>query len=100
MRKFLPLVLFAATVAGPGSALGQGRAELRDIIATFVAEEVEDAGAARQEAITDCLLAAFDGVSDAELQVFLAEEDFEDSLDALVKAYPEREEALEVCEDL
>ncbi|MCP4382972.1 MAG: hypothetical protein GY798_16385 [Hyphomicrobiales bacterium] len=63
----------------------------------FVAEEAGDASASQQAAMVECILAGFDGLDDAEIATILAEDDFEDSLDALVMAHPETEDALEVC---
>jgi hypothetical protein len=44
------------------------------------------------------LLAAFDGIEADQLAI-LDQEDFEDSLDALVEAYPDREDMIEACEE-
>jgi hypothetical protein len=97
MRTFcLALALTAAASAG----FAAGRPELPEIVAGFVAEEVQGAPPGRQEAIAQCLISAFDGIGDQELALMLAEDDFEDSLDVLLEAYPDREAIVERCEDL
>ena len=47
--------------------------------------------------MVDCLLAQFEGLDAAEKEILLDQEDFEDTLDALVMAHPETEDALEDC---
>lgn len=92
------LALAIAAVAP--AAFGAGRSELPGIAAAFVAEEVEGATPERQVAISQCLISAFDGIGDQELESMLDEDDFEDSLDVLIAAYPDREAIVEECEDL
>ena len=93
------LVLSVAMMAAVPGAFAAGRVELPAMIDAFVAEEVEGAGPERREAIAACLLAAFDGIETDQLASILDQEDFEDSLDALVKAYPDREDMIEACEE-
>jgi hypothetical protein len=94
------LCLALAMTAAASAALAAGRPELPGIVAAFVAEEVEGATPERQAAISQCLISAFDGIGDRELELMLDEADFEDSLDVLLDAYPEREMIVEECEDL
>ena len=94
------LCLALALTAAASAASAAGRTELPEIVAGFVAAEVEGASPERQEAITDCLISAFDGVEDQELEAMLAEDDLDDSLDILLETYPEREAVVERCEDL
>lgn len=96
MRK---LVLAVTMMTAASAAVAAGRVELPAMIDAFVAEEVEDAGPERREAIAACLLAAFDGIGADPLASILDQEDFEDSLDALVEAYPDREDMIEACEE-
>lgn len=98
MLRALSLVLFAAAFT---AAHAQSRADLPDIAAAFVEQERGDADPDRKAAIAACLISAFDGIGDEELAPMLAyEDDFEESLDALLAVYPEREAIIEVCEDL
>ncbi len=94
------LCLALAMTAAASTAFAAGRADLPEIAAAFVAEEVEGANPERQAAIAQCLISAFDGISDRELESMLDEDDFEDSLDVLLDAYPDREMIVEECEDL
>jgi len=97
MRTFsLALTITVAASA----AFAAGRSDLPEIVAGFVAEEVEGATPERQAAISQCLISAFDGIGDQELESMLDEDDFEDSLDVLLEAYPDREAIVEECEDL
>lgn len=99
MFRVLSLVLFTAVAITAAHA--QGRADLPGLAAEFVEQERTSADADRKAAITACLISAFDGISDEELAPMLAREgDFEESIDALLSVYPEREAIIEVCEDL
>ncbi|MEP0325211.1 hypothetical protein [Bauldia litoralis] len=97
MKRLLLLTLLgtAATVAH-----AQNADNLPDLVAAFVAEERESATPERQAAISECILGAFEGLTEEELEAMIVPEDFEDSFDNLLEAYPEREEIVEVCEDL
>lgn len=97
MRTFC---LALAITAAASAAFAAGRADLPEIVAAFVAAEVEGATPERQAAISQCLISAFDGIGDQELESMLVEDDFEDSLDVLLDTYPEREAIVEECEDL
>jgi hypothetical protein len=97
MRK---VCLALAITAAASATFAAGRSELPGIAAAFVAEEVEGAPPERQAAISQCLISAFDGIGDQELESMLDEDDFEDSLDVLIEAYPDREAIVEECEDL
>lgn len=94
------ICLALAMTAAASAALAAGRPELPEIVAGFVAEEVEGATPERQAVIAQCLISAFDGIGDQELESMLDEDDFEDSLDVLLDAYPDREAIVERCEDL
>jgi hypothetical protein len=98
MRVFC--LALALTAAASSTTLAAGRPELPGIAAAFVAEEVEGASPERQRVIAECLISAFDGIGDQELEVMLGEEDFEESLDVLIETYPDREAIVERCEDL
>jgi hypothetical protein len=103
MRNPVPmrtLCLALVLTAAASAAFAAGRPELPGIVAGFVAEEVEGATPERQKVIAACLFSAFDGIGDQELAGMLAEDDFEDSLDVLIEAYPDREAIVETCEDL
>ncbi|MBN9022692.1 MAG: hypothetical protein J0H08_11490 [Rhizobiales bacterium] len=94
-------LLFALTLAiFAAPALAATSTDLGSAAAAFVAAEVEGASPERQEAIVACLVGAFDGLDDATVATMLAAEDFEDSLDLLVEAHPEREAHIETCEEL
>lgn len=94
-------LLLALTVAALGSpALAATSDDLADAAAAFVAEEVADASADRQQAIAACLVEGFDGLSEEAVATMLAEDDFEDSLDLLVETHPEREAHIETCEEI
>ena len=97
MRTFC---LALAMTAAASAALAAGRPELPGIVAGFVAEEVEGATPERQKIIAECLISAFDGIGGQALESMLDEDDFEDSLDVLIEAYPDREAIVERCEDL
>jgi hypothetical protein len=92
--------LALAITAAASAAFAAGRSELPGIVAGFVAAEVEGATPERQAAISQCLISAFDGIGDQELESMLDEVDFEDSLDVLLEGYPDREAIVEECEDL
>ncbi len=94
------LILALTVSAAISPALAATSDDLAAAASAFVVEEVEGASPARQEAIAACIVSAFDGLDDATVETMLAEDDFEDSLDALVKAYPEREDTIETCEEL
>lgn len=94
------LCLALALTAATSAASAAGRAELPEIVAGFVAAEVEGASTERQAAITDCLISAFDGIGDRELAAMLSEADLDDALDILIETYPDREAIVERCEDL
>ena len=86
-----------------GVATAQGstpRDILAELVADFVAEERGDAEPDRKATIEACLIAAYHGIRGGELAGLLAQDDFEDSIDALLDAYPDREEIIEVCEDI
>ncbi len=97
MNRLLPLVLvgIAATAAH-----AQDRESLPGLVAAFVAEKFESAGPDRQPAISQCILGAFEGLSDDELKTMIVVDNFERSFDNLLAVYPEREAIIEVCEDL
>jgi hypothetical protein len=98
MRKtLLPLIILGVSLT---AAHAQIRDSLPDLVSAFVTAERPDADAARHEAISACILGAFEGLSDEELDAFVVVDDFEESFDNLVKVYPEREEIIEECEDL
>lgn len=88
------LVLSITTAGNAQSAVDQ---RLADEAAAFVADEADGASPAERETMVACLLAEFAGLDDAEKEELLAEDDFEDSLDALIMAHPETEDALENC---
>jgi hypothetical protein len=94
------LCLALAFTAATSATFAAGRTELPEIISGFVADEVEGASPERQAAITDCLISAFDGIGDQELEAMLAEDDLDDSLGILIEAHPDREAIIERCEDL
>ena len=94
------LALALALSAFVSPALAATSDDLAAAASAFVAEEVEGASPARQEAIAACIVSAFDGLDDATVKTMLGEDDFEDSLDALIEAYPEREDTIETCEEL
>ena len=94
------LALALALSAFVSPALAATGDDLAAAASAFVAEEVEGASQAQQEAIAACLVSAFDGLDDATVETLLAEDDFEDSLDALIEAHPEREDTIETCEEL
>lgn len=94
------LCLALAFTAATSAASAAGRADLPEIVAGFVAAEVEGASPERQAAIADCLISAFDGIGDQELAAMLAEDDLDDALDILIEAHPDREAVVETCEDL
>ncbi len=94
------LVLALAVPALISPAFAATSDDLAAAATAFIAEEVAEAPADRQQAIAACLVEAFDGLSDETVATMLAEDDFEDSLDLLIKAYPEREEHIETCEEL
>lgn len=94
------LCLALAFTAATSAASAAGRADLPEIVAGFVAAEVEGASPERQAAIADCLISAFDGIGDQELAAMLAEDDLDDALDILIEAHPDREAVVERCEDL
>lgn len=86
-----------------GTAAGHGatpRDMLADLVAGFVAEERGDADPDRKATIEACLIAAYHGIHGGELAGLLAQDDFEDSIDALLDVYPDRAEIIEVCEDI
>ena len=99
MLRVLLLILFTAVAVTAAHA--QSRADLPGLVDAFVEQERGDADADRKAAISECLISAFDGIGDEELTAMLNQEgDFEESIDALLEVYPDREAIIEVCEDL
>jgi hypothetical protein len=99
LLRILPLILSTAVAITVAHA--QSRADLPDLVDAFVEQERGDADAERKAAIAECLISAFDGIGDEELTPMLDQEgDFEESIDALLKVYPDREAIIEICEDL
>ena len=96
MRRFM-LILSIVALAGVPRA--EARAELKQAIAAFVAEEM-DAPADARETLAACILPVFDGLDDAMIAEVLAKDDFEHGLGVVLAAYPEREQILEGCEEL
>lgn len=98
MRKsLLSLVILGASLSAAHAQAGDN---LPDLVSAFVTAERPDANAERHEAIVSCILGAFEGLTDEELDAFVVADDFEESFDNLLEVYPEREEIIEVCEDL
>lgn len=93
----LPAVLLTAAVTVAHAA---PRDDLASLVSGFVTAERGDAEPARKANIEACLISAYHGIGDDELTGMLAQDDFEDSIDALLDAYPDREEIIEVCEDI
>ncbi len=73
--------------------------DLPAAIKAFVAEEAPEASPEKQDDIASCIMGAFADLTAAELESILAQDDFEDTLDALVETYPEREDTIENCEE-
>ena len=97
----MPGLILALLISASLPALGHAQTDidtrLADAAAGFVADEAGKASAIDQAAMVDCLLAQFEGLDAAEKEILLDQEDFEDTLDALVMAHPETEDALEDC---
>jgi hypothetical protein len=95
------LSLILSTVVAVSAAHALSRADLPDLVDAFVEQERGDADADRKSAISACLISAFDGIGDEQLAAMLDQEgDFEESLEALLVVYPDREAIIEICEDL
>lgn len=97
MRRFM-LILSVAALSGAAHADTSG--DLKQAIAAFVAEEIEDASPEMHNAIAACILPVFTGIDDAMIAQVLAMDDFERGLGVVLTAYPEREQILEDCEEL
>ena len=97
MHRILPLILLGLSLTPAHAAV---RDDLPALVAAFVAEERPDADQARQAAISECIISAFEGIGDEELATMIVVDDFEESFDNLLEAYPEREEIVETCEDM
>ncbi|MCB1488097.1 MAG: hypothetical protein KDJ88_11645 [Bauldia sp.] len=98
MTRLLLLALFGSAAATTAHAAV--RDDLPTLVAAFVAEQRPSADAERQARISDCILSAFEGIADEELETMIVADDFEDSFDNLLDAYPDREEIVETCEDM
>lgn len=97
MRYILPLLALGLAVS---TAHAQDSESLPALVSAFVTAERPDADAQRHEAISTCIIEAFDGIDDAELATIIDTEDFEESFDNLLEIYPDREAKIEICEDL
>lgn len=97
MRYFIMVLSFAA-FAGVAHANASG--ELKEAIAAFVVEEIENLPPEMRDEMVACILPVFDGMGDAMVAQVLAEDDFEKGLGVILTAYPEREQILEECEKL
>ena len=99
MLRVLSLVLSTAVAVSAAHALS--RTDLPDLVDAFVEQERGDADAGRKSAISECLISAFEGIGDEQLAAMLDQEgDFEESIEALLEVYPDREAIIEICEDL
>lgn len=97
MNRLLLLVLLGAAATTAHAAV---RDDLPTLVAAFVAEQRPNADADRQARISECIIGAFEGIGDEELETMIVVDDFEDSFDRLLDAYPDREDVVEVCEHM
>lgn len=94
------VMLILSVVAFAEAAQANTSADLKQAIAAFVAEEMDDAPPEMRDQIAACILPVFDGLDGTMIAQVLAMDDFEEGLGVVITAHPERERILEGCEEL
>lgn len=87
----------AALVAVPALAQGDADMRLADMARPWLAAENPDGLPAQIDATVSCVMAVLSPLPAALKDEMLAQEDFEDALDAAVSADPTLERPLEAC---
>jgi hypothetical protein len=97
MRVIFVLALLLAGGSAPAFAEDDADSGLADKARAFVIDEAGVSDGEARDVMVECIVAAL-GVFNADEQArILAEDDFEDSLDAAVMMRPEIEDTVEDC---